>query len=154
MRRNARTCTRERRERRHDERKAAAAGLRAEHACGWCGGSIAVRTTGRIPKWCSPVCRHRAWEQRRAAASGRAAVEVVDRVIEVEKPIPVIERVEVPVAPKPRAWPGLLANLANQVDTGRVYDRDLAQLAASLDQVLQALNRRPGWVRLMSRPRG
>jgi len=100
------------------------------------------------------VCRHRAWEQRRAAASGRAAVEVVDRVIEVEKPIPVIERVEVPVAPKPRAWPGLLANLANQVDTGRVYDRDLAQLAASLDQVLQALNRRPGWVRLMSRPRG
>lgn len=29
--------------------------------CGWCGSPIAVRTTGRVPKWCSAVCRHRAW---------------------------------------------------------------------------------------------
>ncbi len=32
--------------------------------CGWCGKPFAVRTTGRIPKWCSPVCQHGAWEQR------------------------------------------------------------------------------------------
>lgn len=35
--------------------------------------------TGRRPKWCPDTCRHRAWEQRRAVASGRAAVEVERR---------------------------------------------------------------------------
>jgi hypothetical protein len=43
-------------------------------ACGWCGATVTVPNRGRIPKWCSATCRHRAWEQRRAAASGRAAV--------------------------------------------------------------------------------
>jgi len=117
--------------------------------CGWCGDAIKVRDTGRLPKWCSPVCRHRAWEQRRAAASGRVAVEVVDRVVEVEKPVTVVERVEVSVAPKGGAWPALLLGLAKQIDAGRIYDRDLRQLAEALNLVLMALHRRSGWQRLM-----
>ena len=117
--------------------------------CGWCGDAIEVRDTGRLPKWCSPVCRHRAWEQRRAAASGRVAVEVVDRVVEVEKPVTVVERVEVSVAPKGGAWPALLLGLAKQIDAGRIYDRDLRHLAEFLNLVLMALHRRSGWQRLM-----
>jgi hypothetical protein len=53
--------------------------------CGWCRESIPVRSTGRLPKWCSPSCRQRARQQRRAAESGLAAVDVVDRFIEVDK---------------------------------------------------------------------
>ena len=62
--------------------------------CGWCRAPIAVRATGRLPKWCSPSCRQHAWQQRRAAASGLAAVEVVDRFIEVEKEVTVVEHVQ------------------------------------------------------------
>jgi hypothetical protein len=49
--------------------------------CGWCGLSVVVPARGRVPKWCSSSCRHRAWEMARAAQSGRAAVQVVDRVV-------------------------------------------------------------------------
>lgn len=118
--------------------------------CGWCGRPIEVRTTGRIPKWCSPVCRHRAWEQRRAMASGRAAVAVIDRVIEVEKRVQVVKRVEVPMAPKRGEWPELLRDLAGQIDAGRVYDRDLRDVAEGLEKVLVAIGRRRHWAR---RPR-
>lgn len=50
-------------------------------ACGWCGTAIEVKATGRLPKWCSETCRHRAWEQTRAAASGNDAVRVIDRPV-------------------------------------------------------------------------
>ena len=59
------------------ERRAAAT------ACGWCGGPITARARGPIPRWCSATCRHRAWEQTRAAASGRAAVQIVERRVQV-----------------------------------------------------------------------
>jgi hypothetical protein len=100
----------------------------AARACGWCGGSITPRSRGPIPKWCSATCRHRAWEQARAAASGLSAVRVVERPVEVR----------VPAAPTRRDWPGLLAELAHQLDDGRVYDRDLSGLARELEPVLQA----------------
>src|SRR4051812_38174579 len=79
--------------------------------CGWCGGLITPGARGPIPKWCSATCRHRAWEQRRAAASGRSAVDVVER------------RVPVPssIQPARRDWPRLLDELANQLNDGRVY---------------------------------
>jgi hypothetical protein len=48
-------------------------------------------------------------EMARAAQSGRAAVQVVDRVVEVDRPIPVIEQVL--VSPHGRAWPQALAEL-------------------------------------------
>lgn len=43
---------------------------------------------GRTPKWCSDRCRRRAWEQRRAAESGLAAVDVVVQKVAVEAPLP------------------------------------------------------------------
>lgn len=125
-------------------------------ACGWCGQEFPLAARGRTPKWCSQACRQRAWEQRRAVASGAAAVDVVVRTVEVEKPVTVkvVQRVEVPVTPTGRAWPGLLAELVDQIDRGRVYDRDLAQLDTAVSDVLQALKRRPGFERLLLRSGG
>ena len=106
---------------------------RAATTCGWCGGPITPRSRGPIPKWCSATCRHRAWEQARAAASGRAAIQVVERRVPVH----------VALAPTRRDWPGLLAEFVHQLDDGRVYDRDLPGLARALEPVLQAYRRRP-----------
>jgi hypothetical protein len=92
----------------------------AAWTCGWCGKPISVKDTGRLPKWCSPACRQRAWEQSRAAASGLAAVRVVERRVEVPTPI----------APGRQDWPRLLGDLAQQLEDGRIYDRDLLALAA------------------------
>ena len=100
-----------------------------------------------MPKWCSSSCRHRAWELTRAAASGLAAVHVIDRVVQVDRPVTVKERVEVEVVPHGPAWPHALAQLTEQIDTGKVYDRDLPALAAALGDVRSALNRRPAWHR-------
>ena len=113
-------------------------------ACGWCGGQIVLAATGRTPKWCSDACRHRAWETTRAATAGRLAVEVVDRIVEVDKPVPVVEKVEVTTLPKGAGWVAALHELARQLDAGRVYDRDLPALAGALDTAIAALTRRPG----------
>ncbi len=110
---------------------------RAATTCGWCGGPIQPKDRGRIPTWCSPACRQRAWEQSRAAASGRAAVHVVERRVEVPTRLPLTRR----------DWPQALQELAQQLDDGRVYDRDLSALSVALDAVLEAYNRRP-YVRL------
>jgi hypothetical protein len=120
-------------------------------SCGWCGQAVAVQGRGRPPKWCSQTCRHRAWEQARAAASGRSAVEIVTQTVEVERPVVVSERVTVGTKPTGAAWPAVVAELARQIDSGRIYDRDLPALAESLDMVLAALDRRPAWKRLVSR---
>ena len=121
--------------------------------CGWCGTQIEVQPTGRLPKWCSANCRHRAWEQRRATASDRRPVEVVDRTItvEVDRPIRVVERVAVEVLPTGQGWLGYLEELTKQIDAGRVYDRDLLELTRKLDAVFRALERRPAWQRLLRR---
>jgi hypothetical protein len=104
----------------------------AATACGWCGGPITPGRRGPIPKWCSATCRHRAWEQARAAASGLSAVELVERRVEVQVPLP----------PTRRDWPRLLGELAGQLNDGRVYDRDLPALARALEPVLEAHRRR------------
>ena len=116
--------------------------------CGWCGTRAPLKSTGRVPKWCSDTCRHRAWEQRRAAASDRALVEVVDHVVEVEKQVRVVERVEVrvPVHPRRGEWPDMLARLASEIDAGRVYTRDLDAIDEALGAVRQSMARCTGWV--------
>jgi hypothetical protein len=114
-------------------------------ACGWCGSQILLPARGRTPKWCSSSCRHRAWELTRAAASGRAAVQVVDRAVEVDRLVTVVQEVPVTTVPKGAEWPAALAQLATALDTGRVYDRDLPALAQALADVADALDRRPGW---------
>jgi hypothetical protein len=113
-------------------------------ACGWCGNPITVAAVGRTPTWCSASCRHRAWETRRAAASGRVAVAVVDRLVQVDRTVTVIERVEVASSPKGGGWVDALRELARQLDAGTVYDRDLPAVADSVDGVITALRRRPG----------
>ena len=117
--------------------------------CGWCSREFLPATRGRTPKWCSQGCRQRAWEQRRAARSGLAAVEIVQQVVEVEKIVQkeVVKRVEVPVRPSRRDWPALLVELGDQLDRDRIYDRDLGALAKGLGEVLQALERRPAFRR-------
>lgn len=114
-------------------------------ACGWCGSPILLPARGRIPKWCSSSCRHRAWELTRAAASGLAAIQVVDRVVEVDRLLTVVQEVPVATVPHGAAWPAALTQLATAIDTGRVYDRDLPALAQALARVADALDRRPGW---------
>jgi hypothetical protein len=71
----------------------------------------------------------------------------VNHVVEVEKPVPVARPVEVPMRITGAAWSPALVELARQIDAGRVYDRDLTDLAETLSEVLQALDRRPAWRR-------
>ena len=116
-------------------------------ACGWCGAMVTVPNRGRIPKWCSATCRHRAWEQRRAAASGRAAIEVVDRPVEVVRTITKVQRVivEAPITVAPQTvdeWAGILAELADRLDRGRIYDRDVPALRPAVAALVVAFNRR------------
>ena len=108
--------------------------------CGWCSGSIEPKARGRIPKWCSAACRQRAWEQSRAAASGRSAVSVVER------------RVEIPVRafgvqegrqPLHEEWVSLLRTLAGQLESGTVYARDIPKLTIALNEVLAVYERHP-----------
>lgn len=122
-------------------------------ACSWCQQEVAVPAKGRVPKWCGTSCRHRAWEQHRAAESGRSAVDVVERVVEriVTVQLPAPTRPTPPTAPPTAAvssmptgsgWAPLLTELARQLDTGRIYTRDLNTIVPVFDQALQALNRR------------
>src|SRR3954470_10131989 len=103
----------------------------AARTCGWCGGPITVKATGRLPKWCLPSCRQRAWEQSRAAASGRAPAQIVERRVEVPTP----------AAPGRQDWPRLLGELARQLEDGRIYGRDLLPLSVALNGVLEAFTR-------------
>ena len=115
--------------------------------CEWCGASVKVAKRGRVPKWCSATCRHRAWEQRRAAASGLVAIEVVERPVEVVRTVTKVERVLVdvsrPVSPRStREWTAQLEDLADQLDRGRIYDRDVAALMPAMTALVAAFNRR------------
>lgn len=111
----------------------------AASTCAWCGGPIEYKARGRIPKWCSAGCRQRAWEQSRAAASGRSAVRVIERRVE----IPIEKPASLPARPRHAEWIGVLNELAEQLDTGAVYDRDLPELTGALNGVLDAFGRRP-----------
>jgi hypothetical protein len=107
----------------------------AATACGWCSSPVTPRASGPIPKWCSTTCRKRAWEQKRAAASGRSAVEIVERVVSVPIQQP-------PPLPRQHAWVDLLRVLRQQLDGGAVYDRHLLAVAAAAQDVVRATQRR------------
>jgi len=106
--------------------------------CHWCDAPIEVKARGRLPRWCGAQCRHRAWEQDRAAASGRSAVRFVDQVVTVEREV----EVEVETLPRGPGWAPALHALAHQMDTGLVYDRDLPALTDAYLAVGDALRRR------------
>jgi hypothetical protein len=115
---------------------------RAATACAWCGKAIEPKARGRIPKWCSASCRQRAWEQARAASSGRSAVQVVERRVETP----------VPIRPTRSDWPRLLNELTAQLDDGRIYNRDLDDLSVAVNKVLDAMARRT-YIRSRTAPR-
>lgn len=98
--------------------------------CRWCGRPVAVKHTGRLPKWCSETCRHRAWEQSRAAASGQAAVKVVDRYIHA-------------VPDTTDGWVEQLTKLAGQIEHQGNLDLDL--LGAYFDALREAITNHTQW---------
>jgi hypothetical protein len=74
--------------------------------------------------------------------SGRSAVQVVERLVEV----PVArER-----APGREQWPALVRELAAQLDAGRVFARDLPDLGTALNELNAAYRRRQPTRRLRS----
>lgn len=85
--------------------------------CARCGREVAYSGNGRRPKFCSPTCRSRAWELRRAATELKqpdpmpAIVrEVVERTVDRDRPVPA------PVAPRTVAdWVPLLEQLTRAV---------------------------------------
>lgn len=96
--------------------------------CGWCQKPTPVPSRGRVPKWCSDACRHRAWEQKRAAESGRSAVEVLDRPVEVLRTVVEERIVRVPDQSAPRSaqeWLYLLDKLDWALRTNRMSHDDL-----------------------------
>lgn len=74
----------------------------------------------------------------RRPASGRSAIEVVDRVVTVEKTVKIPER----RLPRGREWAEQLASRTRQVDDERLYDRDLRVVAQAAVDLNQALGRR------------
>ena len=115
--------------------------------CGWCGATVPVPSRGRVLKWCSASCRHRAWEQRRAAACGLSAIEVVDRPVQVVRTVTKIKRVVVdgPQIATPRTveeWARLLEELAARLDRGTIYDRQLSVMRPAVAAVVDSFNRR------------
>lgn len=60
-------------------RRAGASGV-----CPRCGSPVPAKATGRPARWCSQRCRRAAYEERRAAAAGAIAVEVVETVTTTE----------------------------------------------------------------------
>jgi endogenous inhibitor of DNA gyrase (YacG/DUF329 family) len=76
--------------------------------CPRCGSLIPVRATGRPARWCSQRCRRAAYEERRAAAAGAIAVEVVETVTTAEHGLDECVR---RVQPSPVAVRKVLAHL-------------------------------------------
>lgn len=103
-------------------------------ACGWCGQPVEVKARGPLPKWCSAACRHRAWEQDRAARSGKSAVSVVDRYVTA-------------VPDTGPGWIEHLSVLTRQISAGPrpIADGDLDHLAAALELAQAAVAGRTRW---------
>jgi hypothetical protein len=69
-------------------------------------------------------------------------VQVVERRVETPVPIP----------PTRHDWPRLLAELVTQLDSGRIYNRDLDELSVVLTAVDVAMARRT-YIRSRTAPR-
>jgi hypothetical protein len=69
-------------------------------------------------------------------------VEIVERVVHLALP-PAAATPAGPATATHGEWVPLLRELADQLDAGRVYARDLPDLATSLTDVLAAYDRHP-----------
>ncbi len=84
-----------------------------------------------------------------APSRSRATIEVVDRPVEVVRTVTKVRRVvvEAPIAMAPQTvdeWAVLLAELADRLDRGRIYDRDVSALRPAVAALVDAFNRR--WI--------
>jgi len=83
---------------------------------------LAKRARGRPAKWCSQACRRAAYEERRAAASGAIAVELVEVVNRVEARTHGIGTCVDTVLESPAACRRVLNDLAVKVSDGSLED--------------------------------
>ena len=67
---------------------------------------------------------------------------VVDRTIAVHAPV--VVRLQLPTSSTGNGWVEVLRELTRQVETGKVYDRDLPGVVGGVEELLAALSRRPG----------
>lgn len=117
-------------------------------ACGWCVASVTVPARGAGAEIVlGHVSASGPGEQARAAASGRSAIQVVDRTIETVTTVTVVQHhtAQVPIPSRPASVPEfdeVLADLTRRVDSGRVYDRDLPVLIGAARDLVEALSRR------------
>jgi len=65
-------------------------------------------------------------------------VEIVERRVE----IPVTVEKKISRRRAVGAWTPVLAELARQLDTGRIYDKDVAAVVAAIDVVCKSAERR------------
>ncbi len=74
--------------------------------------------------------------QSRAAASGRSAVRIVERVVTVPADP------ATPATPRQLGWVDVLRELTVQLDQGVIYDRHVTAIGRALDDVIRAVRRR------------
>jgi hypothetical protein len=77
-------------------------------------------------------------------------VKIVERRVEV--PVQPLTPSTASIRPRHNEWVHVLSELAAQLDAGAVYDRELPNLTAALNQVLEAFGQRP-YVREQARRR-
>lgn len=112
-------------------------------ACVWCGTQFSVHPAGRVPKFCSVGCRHRSWEQDRAASSGRSAVRVIERVLPSVVPAPrLVPATE--AGERADEWVEALAQLTGQLHAGYL-DRHLNQIIDATDALRAEAAGRRAW---------
>jgi hypothetical protein len=75
-------------------------------------------------------------------------VQIVERLVEIpaEQPAPSTSALR----PRHQQWVEVLDELAAQLDSGAIYDRDLPELTGALNRALEAFGRRP-YVRQQAR---
>jgi endogenous inhibitor of DNA gyrase (YacG/DUF329 family) len=107
--------------------------------CAWCGTAIEPRPRGRPARFCSRSCRQRDYELRTAAA--RYGADVAAGRIHQEPAERVIERTVLAKHPtRPADWEAALAELAEQLRTGRIDPAHHDRIRAALQPVRAALD--------------
>jgi endogenous inhibitor of DNA gyrase (YacG/DUF329 family) len=124
--------------------------------CPRCENPIPVRATGRPARWCSQRCRRAAYEERRAAATGAIAVEVVETVTTTEHELdecvrrvqasPVAARKVLTHLTKLLAEDGLRdPRWASTVDSAVILARAVGALRRTTVRFPPRVYVRPGW---------
>lgn len=98
------------------------------------------RPTGRPATWCSDRCKRAAYEERRAAANGAIAVEIVEKVVEHDAHG--INECANRVMDSSVACRRALDHLAQLAGSGRIYDPKWDATVRSLTKLITAVTPR------------